>query len=35
MPDRDESTSTPIPRINPALWEEGEGFREKSWPKNS
>jgi hypothetical protein len=28
MPDRDESTPAPIPRIDPALWEEGEGFRE-------
>jgi hypothetical protein len=29
MPDRDESTpAAPIPRIDPALWEKGEGFRE-------
>ncbi len=28
MPDRGESTPAPIPRIDPALWEEGEGFRE-------
>lgn len=28
MPDRDESTPAFIPRIDPALWEEGEGFRE-------
>ena len=29
MPDRDESTpAAPIPRIDPASWEEGEGFRE-------
>src|SRR3954463_12268594 len=28
MPDRDESTPAPIPRIDPALWEEGEGLRE-------
>jgi hypothetical protein len=28
MPDRAESTPAPIPRIDPALWEEGEGFRE-------
>ena len=29
MPDRDESTPTaPIPRIDPASWEKGEGFRE-------
>jgi hypothetical protein len=28
MPDRDESTPAPIPRIDPALWEEHEGFRE-------
>jgi hypothetical protein len=28
MPDRRESIPAPIPRIDPALWEEGEGFRE-------
>src|SRR6478672_9891806 len=30
MPDRDESTpaAAHIPRIDPASWEEGEGFRE-------
>jgi hypothetical protein len=28
MPDRAQSTPAPIPRIDPALWEEGEGFRE-------
>jgi hypothetical protein len=29
MPDRRESIpAAPIPRIDPALWEEGEGFRE-------
>jgi len=28
MHDRDESTPAPIPRIDPALWEEHEGFRE-------
>ncbi len=28
MPDRDESTPAPIPRIDPALWEQGEGLRE-------
>jgi len=29
MPDRDESTpAAPIPRIDPASWEEGEEFRE-------
>jgi hypothetical protein len=28
MPDRDESTPAPIPRIDPATWEEREGFRE-------
>jgi hypothetical protein len=28
MPDRAESIPAPIPRIDPALWEEGEGFRE-------
>jgi hypothetical protein len=29
MPDRDESISAaPIPRIDPASWEGGEGFRE-------
>jgi len=28
MPDRDESTPAPIPRIDPAQWEEHEGFRE-------
>lgn len=28
MPDRDESIPAPIPQIDPALWEEGEGFRE-------
>lgn len=28
MPDRAQSTPAPIPRIDPALWEKGEGFRE-------
>src|SRR3954453_20310278 len=28
MPDREQSTPAPIPRIDPVLWEEGEGFRE-------
>lgn len=28
MPDQDESTLAPIPRIDPALWEKHEGFRE-------
>lgn len=28
MRDRPESIPAPIPRIDPALWEEGEGFRE-------
>src|SRR5262245_34281158 len=28
MPDQDESTPAPIPRLDPALWEEHEGFRE-------
>jgi hypothetical protein len=28
MPDQAESIPAPIPRIDPALWEEGEGFRE-------
>ena len=29
MPDRSKSTpAAPIPRIDPASWEEGEGFRE-------
>jgi hypothetical protein len=28
MPDQPESTPAPIPRIVPADWEEGEGFRE-------
>jgi hypothetical protein len=28
MPDQRESIPAPIPRIDPALWEEGEGFRE-------
>jgi hypothetical protein len=28
MPDREQSTPAPIPRIDPALWEEHEGFRE-------
>ncbi|MBW8875209.1 MAG: hypothetical protein JF614_09610 [Acidobacteria bacterium] len=29
MPDRDESTpAAPIPRIDPASWEAGEGLRE-------
>jgi len=28
MPDRDESTPAPIPRIDPATWEKHEGFRE-------
>ena len=28
MPDRAQSTAAPIPRIDPILWERGEGFRE-------
>jgi hypothetical protein len=28
MPDREQSTPAPVPRIDPALWEKGEGFRE-------
>ena len=28
MPDRDESTPAPITRIDPAEWEDHEGFRE-------
>jgi hypothetical protein len=28
MPDRDESTPAPIPRIDPEEWEDHEGFRE-------
>jgi hypothetical protein len=28
MPDQDESTPAPIPRIDPAVWEDHEGFRE-------
>jgi hypothetical protein len=28
MRDRRESTPAPIPCIDPALWEDGEGFRE-------
>ena len=28
MPDQAQSTPAPIPRIDPALWEEHEGFRE-------
>lgn len=28
MPDREQSIPAPIPRIDPALWEKGEGFRE-------
>lgn len=28
MPDQPQSTSAPIPSIDPARWEEGEGFRE-------
>lgn len=28
MPDQDQSTPAPIPRIDPAQWEEHEGFRE-------
>ena len=28
MPDQEQSTPAPIPRIDPALWEEHEGFRE-------
>ena len=28
MPDRDNCIAPPIPRIEPALWEEYEGFRE-------
>jgi len=28
MPDREQSTPAPSPHIDPALWEEREGFRE-------
>lgn len=28
MPDREQSTAAPIPRINPTEWEDHEGFRE-------
>lgn len=28
MPDQDQSTPAPIPRIDPTEWEEHEGFRE-------
>jgi hypothetical protein len=28
MPDQDESTPAPIPQIDPAAWEDHEGFRE-------
>jgi hypothetical protein len=28
MPDRRQSIPAPIPRIDSALWEKGEGFRE-------
>lgn len=28
MPDQDQSTPAPIPRIDPSQWEEHEGFRE-------
>src|ERR1043165_1633789 len=28
MPDQSKSIPAPIPHIDPALWEEGEGFRE-------
>jgi hypothetical protein len=28
MPDQEQSTPAPIPRIDPAEWEEHEGFRE-------
>lgn len=28
MPDQPQSISAPIPSIDPARWEEGEGFRE-------
>ena len=28
MPDRDESTPASIPQLDPALWEDHEGFRE-------
>jgi hypothetical protein len=28
MPDREQSTPAPIPRIDPAEWEAHEGFRE-------
>src|SRR6185295_14407970 len=28
MPDQEQSTPAPIPHIDPALWEEHEGFRE-------
>lgn len=28
MPDQPHSISAPIPRLDPALWEEHEGFRE-------
>jgi hypothetical protein len=28
MPDRDESIAAEVPRLDPAHWEEHEGFRE-------
>jgi hypothetical protein len=28
MPDREQSTPAPIPRIDPAQWEDHEGLRE-------
>jgi hypothetical protein len=28
MPDREQSTAAPIPRINPVEWEDHEGLRE-------
>jgi len=28
MPDQEQSTPAPIPRIDPAQWEDHEGFRE-------
>lgn len=28
MPDREQSTAAPIPRIDPSQWESHEGFRE-------
>ncbi|HWM90295.1 MAG TPA: hypothetical protein VN493_05965 [Thermoanaerobaculia bacterium] len=28
MPDQEQSTAAPIPRIDPAQWESHEGFRE-------